>query len=73
MAKPGTWAIQVELQAAADYYYTDLYVLTEKPKKTECHWIRYKASTTNQMTRKTVVTEHLPMYSWRAAPLFILM
>ena len=40
MAKPGTWATQVELQAAAaDYYCTDLYVLTEKPKKTECHWI----------------------------------
>ena len=47
MAKPGTWATQVELQAAANYYCTDLYVLTEKPNKTEYHWIRYKASTTN--------------------------
>ena len=41
MAKPGIWATEVELQAAADYYCTDLYVLTEKPKKTECHWIRF--------------------------------
>ena len=61
------------MQAAADYYCTDLYVLTEKPERKQCHWIRYKASTTNQMTRKTIVTEHLPIYSWRTAPLFILM
>ena len=47
MAKPGTWATQVELQAAANYYCTDLYVLTEKPNKTEYHWIHYKASTTS--------------------------
>ena len=47
MAKPGTWETQVELQAAADYYCTDLYVLTEKPNKTGYHWICYKASTTN--------------------------
>ena len=47
MTKPGTWATQVELQAAADYYCTDLYVLTEKPNKTGYHWIRYKPSTTN--------------------------
>jgi len=39
MAKSGTWATQVEPQAAAnfhgtDLHGTDLHVLTEKPSKT---------------------------------------
>ena len=75
MTKPGTWATQVEVQAAADYYCTDLYVLTEKPNKTGYHWIYcYKPSITNPiMTRKSIMIKHLPMYNWHTAPLFILM
>lgn len=43
MAKPCTWATQVELQAAANFYGTDLYVLTENPSKSGYHWICYTA------------------------------
>jgi len=35
---------EVELQAAANFYGTDLYVLMEKPNKTDYHWICYAAS-----------------------------
>ena len=45
MVKPCMWATQVELQAAANFYGTDLYVLMEKPNKTDYHWICYAAST----------------------------
>ena len=45
MVKPCTWATQVELQAAANFYGTDLYVLTGKPNKTDYHWICYATST----------------------------
>jgi len=45
MVKSSTWTTQVELQAAANFYGTDLYVLTEKPSKTNYHWICYAAST----------------------------
>ena len=68
MAKPGTWATQVELQAAADYY------CTEFARKQSITGSAIKLlRTTNQITRKTIVTEYLPVYSWRTAPLFILM
>ena len=43
MAKPCTWATQVELQATADCYNRDIYIytLTETPGRTGYHWILY--------------------------------
>ena len=69
MVKPGKWATQVELQAAADYYCIDLYVLTERPTKQNITGSAIKLLPQTQMTRKTIVTEHLPMYSWHTAPI----
>ena len=71
MAKPGTWATQVELQAATDFYGTDLYVLTEKPSKTDYHWICYTAST-NPSFKENYSENFLLICNWIIALLFIL-
>ena len=48
MAKPCVWATQVELQAAADCYYRDIFTLTKTPQKNGYHWILYKHKTTDK-------------------------
>ena len=73
MAKPGTWGTQVELQAATDYYCTNLYVLTEKPTKTDYHWIHYKARLRAHNTKRIIVREVLLIHNWHTAPQFIMM
>lgn len=42
MAKPCVWATQVELQAAANCYSKEIFVLTETPQKDSYHWMSYK-------------------------------
>ena len=51
ITEPGTWATQVELKAAANYYCTDLYVLTEKCNKIEYPGLATKLLPQTQMTR----------------------
>ena len=42
MRNPGTWGTQVELQAAADYHKTCIYLLTKRGQQDRYHWILYK-------------------------------
>ena len=73
IAKPSTWATQVELQAAGNFYGTDLYVLTEKPSKTDYHGICYAASTNLSFKEKNFTHTVCNWHIIAIALLFILM
>ena len=72
MVKPCTRETQVELQAAANFYGTNLYVLTEKPNKTDYNWICYAAST-NPSNKENLCKILLLICNWHIALLSILM
>ena len=42
MRNPSTWGTQVELQAAADYYKTCIYLLTKRGQQDRYGWLVYK-------------------------------
>lgn len=58
MVKPHVWATQVEIQAAADYYNRDIYVLTETSKKDDYHWLLYKSKSLGE-TNGLIQLAHL--------------
>ena len=59
MVKSCVWATQVEIQAAADYYNRDIYVLTETPEKDDYHWLLYTSKSLGKKATGHIQLAHL--------------